>query len=78
MKGILERLSANTSTYWTKQHFPDYLNDLNASHEMEKVLTREQHEKYWLHLCRDIVPLSGYAHCATASQRSDAFLLTLG
>lgn len=29
---------------------PDYLNDLNACHEMEKVLTEEQWESFCIHL----------------------------
>ncbi len=64
---------------------PDYLNDLNAMHEAEKVLTTEnQREQYWIELMRicDSKDESGFnsrwicAH-ATASQRAEAFLLTL-
>lgn len=63
---------------------PDYLNDLNAMHEAEKVfadLTDEHWGTYaaWLH---KIVPLSTLPSevlvNATAVQRSEAFLRTLG
>lgn len=60
---------------------PDYLNDLNAMHEAEKVLLRidgrwKNHVTYMNHLrivvgCEDIF-------CATAAQRAEALLRTLG
>jgi len=57
---------------------PDYLNDLNAMHEAEKVLTDENAEKFraWL------LKLNGYNHdrvvSCTAAQRAEAFLRTIG
>jgi hypothetical protein len=57
---------------------PDYLNDLNAMHQAEKVLTEDQAEKFraWL------LKLNGYNHdrvvSCTASQRAEAFLRTVG
>lgn len=60
---------------------PDYLNDLNAMHKVEKVLKGEQRNKYWELLCLT-VPLSGdnstNAWAATAAQRAEAFLRTIG
>jgi hypothetical protein len=63
---------------------PDYLNDLNAMHEAEKVLSRWQVEKY-------LDVLSGFTEgrgnsdyvwyttvFATAAQRVEAFLRTIG
>ncbi len=64
---------------------PDYLNDLNAMHEAEKVLTMEQQSDCGEHLLA-LVPYNGggvyrdifkAAH-ATAAQRAEAFLRTLG
>ncbi len=68
---------------------PDYLNDLNAMHEAEKVLTTEQLTSYlnWLDItCGGELELSamvegpeyafGLLH-ATAAQRAEAFLRTL-
>lgn len=52
---------------------PDYLSDLNAMHEAEKVLTLEQKSVYCLELNKLI-----YGMCATAAQRAEAFLKTLG
>ena len=69
---------------------PDYLNDLNAMHEAEKVLkwtdddTEDERERYWVLLVSICDPKdeSGAnsrwlcAH-ATAAQRAEAFLRTL-
>lgn len=65
---------------------PDYLNDLNACHEIEKVLTPPQSERY-AELLLDVLeipsPFIGTARCAyltnhaTAAQRCEAFLKTL-
>ena len=71
-------------SFWT---LPDYLNDLNAMHEAEKVLlvgTPKQiihaTNKYTNWLCRILgcldTALFQFAH-ATAAQRADAFIATL-
>jgi hypothetical protein len=53
---------------------PDYCNDLNAMHEAEKVLTFKDWEFY----CDELGgSFQGCAH-ATARQRAEAFLRTLG
>lgn len=61
---------------------PNYLNDLNAMHEAEKVLTESQ-KWFYLDLLVPADPLSipyneqwRFAH-ATAAQRADAFLRTI-
>jgi hypothetical protein len=56
---------------------PDYLNDLNAMHEAEKVLTENQWDKYevcieWMTGARGFRKIN-----ATAAQRAEAFLRTL-
>lgn len=60
---------------------PNYLADLNACHEMEQVLTHDQHIDYmeWLGLCSDDYghKVWAYVH-ATAAERCKAFLRTLG
>jgi len=61
---------------------PDYLNDLNAMREAEGVLTEDQREEYCaLLLSEDPYPESSSrwscAH-ATATQRAEAFLRTIG
>jgi hypothetical protein len=64
------------------QYEPDYLNDLNAIHEAEKVLTLdllrrmtiELHDVMVRHPELDWIPV----HHATAAQRAEAFLKTLG
>jgi len=52
---------------------PDYLNDLNAMHEAEKVLTPEQCDSYQ-HLLGMTVNRPWHA---TATQRAEVFLQTL-
>lgn len=62
---------------------PDYLNDLNAMHEVEKVLNVETFEGVYAPTLetivrRDKVTLSRWLTChATAAQRAEAFLRTL-
>jgi hypothetical protein len=77
------------------QPIPDYLSDLNAMHEAEEVLTREQCELYviWLYSIAARVEFEQVRHrldlqltpwmisflvLATAAQRAEAFLRTLG
>ena len=57
---------------------PDYLNDLNAMHDAEKVLVRLQWVSYSRRLqtlCDESVTWPIHA---TASQRAEAFLRTIG
>ncbi len=59
---------------------PDYLNDLNAMHEAEKLLTQEQARTYAGYLGE--TPQTGtWEGCSmwhfTAAQRAEAFLRTL-
>jgi hypothetical protein len=68
---------------------PDYCNDLNAMHDAEKVLIEKCKEgNYWFHL-REILEFpyaeSDWDHYyyisaihATAKQRAEAFLRTIG
>jgi hypothetical protein len=61
----------------------DPLNDLNACHEMEKVLTDGQWLEYERQICRLNYNKTKYSWAksciyATASQRCEAFLKTIG
>ena len=67
---------------------PDYLNDLNAMHEAEKILIKQGFQDKWLDELVEVVVganvhWSDY-HCfpqvnrATADQRAEAFLKTIG
>jgi ABC-type oligopeptide transport system substrate-binding subunit len=62
---------------------PDYLNDLNAMHEAEKILDRSQQNAY-INILDGMPDDSCPVHhdfqwcCATAPQRAKAFLKTLG
>ena len=62
---------------------PDYCNDLNAMHDAEKVLYRGiKHQQYWQagYGCFKIIlsEISNESFSATARQRAEAFLRTLG
>ena len=56
---------------------PDYLNDLNAMHEAEKVLSDDPLNRYIIILCLEVQPEPMLYH-ATAAQRAEAFLRTIG
>ena len=70
------------------RQLPDYLNDLNAMHEVEQILRDQAIDAYEIHLLTliqdgsRIADFSKYpSDCifhATASQRAEAFLKTLG
>ena len=65
---------------------PDYLNDLNAMHEAEKVLTVAQRITYANQIgvvlsngsVGRAIPNWWFIHEATAAQRAEAFLRTIG
>lgn len=56
---------------------PEYLLDLNAMHEAEKVLTAKQRYEFQVLICR-MVGIGFEAICSTAAQRAEALLKTLG
>ena len=70
-----------------RKPIPDYLNDLNAMHDAEKVLTPDTRPEY---LCQlfdaatrgrsGLYPVDEnyLSHHATADQRAEAFLRTIG
>lgn len=64
---------------------PDYLNDLNAMHEVEKALTLDQRHIYYRrlwHICDKAHRMASVGEwlvpTATASQRAEAYLRTIG
>jgi hypothetical protein len=58
---------------------PDYLNDLNAMHEAEKILSDESHADYACELVKTIRRNGEWFESvsATAAQRAEAFLRTI-
>jgi hypothetical protein len=75
----------DVTAYWDKQaHIPDYLNDLNAMHEVEKLLTQEHYDAYadWLWELVDsgtiAYPNKLIVAMATARQKAEAFLRAIG
>jgi hypothetical protein len=58
---------------------PDFLHDLNAMHEAEKVLDYNQMNRYQnIELSRFVHTGTTWICSATASQRAEAFLRTIG
>ena len=57
---------------------PDYLSDINAMHEAEKILHRVMRSQFIDYLAQQTgIDYFSLAH-ATAAQRAEAFLRTLG
>lgn len=66
---------------YERVNLPDYLNDLNAVHELEKSLTEEQCMKYH-NMLKTIISADdpgslGFIWGATAAQRCEAILRVL-
>ena len=61
-----------------KKHVPDFINDLNAMHEAEKVLAYAQGGDMTLWIQRMTCAGYGPQLFATAPQRAEAFLRTIG
>jgi len=65
-------------------HVPDYLNDLNAMHEAEKIMTKDQWLSYTINVLLAAkdgtfvidINMKTVTH-ASAAQRAEAFLKTL-
>jgi len=71
------------NTITTRSNLPDYLNDLNAMHEAERTLVRNDSRvsvgSWEYYLCQ-LADVTAEQHPidATADQRAEAFLRTLG
>lgn len=88
--GKLERRGGTMSEFCVKcgeprgyHDMPDYFSDLNAMHQVEKQLTPEQWQQYFDELIRLLDPQNWHDQYpkivhATAAQRAEAFLRTLG
>ncbi len=64
---------------WGENVIPNYLKDLNAMHEAEKALTAPQQDDYYDALTDVITHGNFFADIhATAAQRAEAFLRTIG
>ena len=73
---------ADSNAGWDFDSLPDYLNDLNAMHEAEKVLIGDEPEnsELWCDFQTNLViACPAYlSYHATAAQRAEAFLRTIG
>lgn len=79
--GISWHLRNTNKCNQSELRFPDYLNDLNAMHEAEMQMQSQHWAKYqeWLIHCS--VGKTGhmiFTYCATAAQRAESFLRTIG
>ena len=77
VRGVTTRHKGTLSEFDVCVDVPNYPFDLNAMHEAEKVLTREQEKEYDYQLEAACCPFE-YGWHATASQRAEAFLRTIG
>lgn len=57
---------------------PDYCNDLNAMHEAEKIFDNALYCRYIDELCTQAIKGKNCMYLATAAQRAEAFLKTIG
>jgi len=57
---------------------PNYTADLNAMHEVELGLTTQKFETFWVKLASMYIEEARYAVSATALQRAEAYLRTIG
>jgi hypothetical protein len=57
---------------------PDYCNDLNAMHEAEKIFDHALYCRYIDELCDITIKGNNSMYMATAVQRAEAFLKTIG
>jgi hypothetical protein len=62
----------------TQDQLPDYLNDLNAMHEAEKIFDYALYCRYINELCDVTIKGNNSMYMATAAQRAEAFLKTIG
>lgn len=76
---------AGPEDYGKPETLPDYLNELNAMHEAEKTLTKEQCNQFNSLLMDTKLPRKEmtsesekWSWHATAAQRAEAFLRTIG
>ena len=72
------------SNYMFVTDLPDYLNDLNAMHEVEKILSDNNRMKFRGELVEMMRPKYGFESAcllaihATAAQRAEAYIRTIG
>ena len=59
------------------ENLPDYLNDLNAMHDAEKMLEVEDNHAYGCY-CIELYEKYGNTVSLAAAQRAEAFLRTIG
>jgi predicted Zn-dependent protease len=77
-------ISLRSPKWWASIEVPDYLNDLNAMHEAEGMLLakcgNDPQDDLWVDYLANLLmaaPLCLREH-ATAAQRAEAFLRTIG
>ena len=69
---------ADSNAGWDFDSLPNYLNDLNAMHDAEKAMNNNDWWKFVEHLTNICGGGTALGISATASQRAEAFLRTIG
>ena len=69
---------ADSNSGWNFDDLPDYLNDLNAMHEAEKILNLHQQLRYQIELGGYMADNDYWSlYHSTAAKRAEAFLKTI-
>ena len=69
---------AGSTCGYRLEDIPDYCNDLNAMHQAEKIFNHAQYCRYISELCTLTSADNNSMYLATAAQRAEAFLKTIG
>lgn len=79
-KYVNNETHAPDGSFWRSKglEIPDYCNDLNAMHEVEMTLANDPKFHAYEAVLDKVVPLSQRWIFATARQRAEAFLRTIG
>ena len=68
-----------SSEEWRKAHIPNYCKCLNAMHQAERTISDPQlWAEYQSYLSSDVMGSVGWICHATATERAEAFLKTIG
>lgn len=73
----------NTNTHERRSDLPNYCGDLNAMHSAEKAGALDQLHGHYARMLGELIlgvasPIQWVAVCATAHQRAESFLKTIG
>ena len=78
-KGEIKSWKSPNGSIWQEPWTPlRFAEDLNAMHEVEKTLSTQKFEAFWIKLASMYPEEARYCVSATALQRAEAYLHTIG